>query len=176
MAPKKLFGFLSPLHTEIGLFVMPYVTLQVEVSIYFIMVLKLFIVAFRECSKIVDLYPLKFLVLVFSLFFSFTGHCTRIGNACSQSPTALSPGEKEISGYEFITSHKTFPLPSILTFVKIRHMLREKALLHEKGQRLYKKETKYKNRHLCHIRILISVHLASYSNENKPLSVLLYPT
>lgn len=68
MAHKKLFGFLFPLHTEIGLFVMPYVTLQGEVSIYFIMVLKLFIVAFRECSKIVDLYPLKFLVLVFSLF------------------------------------------------------------------------------------------------------------
>lgn len=52
---------------------MPYVTLQGEVSIYFIMVLKLFIVAFCECSKIVDLYPLKFLVLVFSLLFSFTG-------------------------------------------------------------------------------------------------------
>lgn len=73
MAHKKLFGFLFPFHTEIGLFVMPYVTLQGEVSIYFIMVLKLFIVAFCECSKIVDLYPLKFLVLVFSLLFSFTG-------------------------------------------------------------------------------------------------------
>lgn len=73
MAHKKLFGFLFPLHTEIGLFVMPSVTLQGEVSIYFITVLKLFIVAFHECSKIVDLYPLKFLVPVFSFLFSLTG-------------------------------------------------------------------------------------------------------
>lgn len=72
MAHKKLLRFLFPLHTEIGLFVMPYVTLQGEISIYFTTVLKLFIGAFHECSKIVDLYPLKFLVLVFSLF-SFTG-------------------------------------------------------------------------------------------------------
>lgn len=73
MAHKKLFGFLFPLHTEIRLFVIPYVTLQGEVSIYFITVLKLFIVAFCECPKIFDLYPLKFLVLMFSLPFSFTG-------------------------------------------------------------------------------------------------------
>lgn len=56
---------------------MPSVTLQGEVSIYFITVLKLFIVVLHEYSKIVDLYPLKFLVPVFSLLFSFTGSAHR---------------------------------------------------------------------------------------------------
>lgn len=104
MVHKKLLGFLFPLHTEIGLFVMPYATLRVEVSIYLITVLKLFIVAFHECSKILDLYPLKFLVLVFILLFSFTGHCTRIGNVCSQSPTVLSPGEKDYISSQVVSS------------------------------------------------------------------------
>lgn len=146
------------------------------------MVLKLFILSFYECSKIVHLYPLKFFALVFSLLFSFTRHCTWIGNAYSQPLTAVSLGEKRlpfISGYKkFITSHKIFTLPIVLTFIKIRYMHKTQSTFSwEEPKALYKdKETRYKNRHLCHIRIIISVHLASYSNENKPLSVLLYPS
>lgn len=67
------------------------VALEVEVSIYFKMVPKLFILSFYECSKIVHFYPLKFLVLMFCLF-SFTRHCTWRRNAYSESLTALSWG------------------------------------------------------------------------------------
>lgn len=118
------------------------VALEVEVSIYFKMVLRLFILSFYECSKIGHLYPLKFLVVMFSLLFYKVLHLDR---KCLESLTALSWGKGRklpfIAGYKkFITSHKIFTLPIILTFIKIRHMHKTQSTLHERSQRLYRKK------------------------------------
>lgn len=128
-----------PSHTEMGLFTMADAGLEVEVSIDFKMVLKLFIFLWMLTNCLFIPIKISCTGVQSSFLFYKALHLNRKWLLTISNSTVS--GEERlpfISGYKkFITSHKIFALPIILAF-KIRYMRKTQSI--SSCFRLYRKQ------------------------------------